>query len=345
MDYREKDERNICCALCSESGKFPKYGPKIHRFRNGRGDAKVDSYKVFPGIELNIYSVHMDGFSFGAEGKGNFMEIHHCREGRMEQRQEDGSAYIMPGDLSVTVKRQRSGEYSFPLCHYHGISICIDTDAAPECLSCFLEDVNIRPRELARRLCSDKNCFIIRSQAYIEHIFSELYSVPEECKKGYFNIKILELLFVLGSVSPEKNSAPALSLSKMQADLAKEAAAWLAENLDRQVSVSELSGRFNVSQTHLQNAFKGVYVSRELLYPDFENAVCCPAADPYGRCHIGDRLRIRIQQCGEICFCIPEDHGRDSGRIPENARHYGLAVTAAPKRRSLRVLFWSIFLF
>lgn len=83
MDYREKDERNICCALCSESGKSPEYGPKIHRFRNSRGDAEVDSYKVFPGIELNIYSVHMDSFFFGAEEEGNFMEIHHCREGRM----------------------------------------------------------------------------------------------------------------------------------------------------------------------------------------------------------------------------------------------------------------------
>lgn len=187
------------------------------------------------------------------------MEIHHCREGRMEQGREDGSAYIMPGDLSVTVKRHHLCEYSFPLCHYHGISICIDTDAAPECLSCFLEDVNVRPRELAKRLCGKEGCFIIRSQAYIEHIFSELYSVPGSCRKGYFKVKILELLLVLGSVSPEKNSASALSLSKMQADLAKEAAAWLSENLDRQTTVAELSGRFHVSQTHLQNAFKGVY--------------------------------------------------------------------------------------
>lgn len=259
MEHREKDEKNICRALRGKPDRFPQYEPKIYRFRNGRGDAKVDSYKVFPGIELNIYSVHMDSFFFGAEEEGNFMEIHHCSEGRMEQGQKDGSAYIMPGDLSVTVKRQRFGEYSFPLCHYHGISICIDTDTAPECLSCFLEDVNVRPKELAMRLCGNENCFIIRSQAYIEHIFSELYSVPEDGKKGYFKIKILELLFVLGSVSPEKNSASALSLSNMQADLAKKAAAWLSENLERQVSVSELSGRFHVSKTHLQNAFKGVY--------------------------------------------------------------------------------------
>lgn len=73
----------------------------------------------------------------------------------------------MPGDLSVTVKRQHLSEYNVPLCHYHGISIYINIDVAPECLSCFLEDVNIRPRELAERLCEKENCFIIRSQAYI----------------------------------------------------------------------------------------------------------------------------------------------------------------------------------
>ena len=70
MDYREKDERNICCVLCSESGRLPEYGPEIHRFRNGRGDAEVDSYKVFPGIELNIYSVHMDSFFLRGRGRG-----------------------------------------------------------------------------------------------------------------------------------------------------------------------------------------------------------------------------------------------------------------------------------
>ena len=88
MDHREKDEKNICCALWGKPDRSPQYEPEIHRFRNGRGDAKIDSYKVFPGIELNIYSVHMDGFFFGGEEEGNFMEIHHCREGRMEQGRE-----------------------------------------------------------------------------------------------------------------------------------------------------------------------------------------------------------------------------------------------------------------
>lgn len=63
------------------------------------------------------------------------------------------SVYIMPGNLSVMTRKQRFGRYGFPLCHYHGISISIDINAAPECHSCFLEDVNVRPKELAKRLC------------------------------------------------------------------------------------------------------------------------------------------------------------------------------------------------
>lgn len=260
MDNNRKAEiRKDCCALCSETKAVPAYEPEIQKFRNQRGDAVITSYNVFPGIELSFYSVHMDGFLSGIEEKGNFMEINHCREGRMEQEREEGSVYIMPGDLSVITRGQRSCGYSFPLCHYHGISISIDVDASPECLSCFLEDVNVRPKELAGRLCGKENCFVIRSQDYIEHIFSELYQAPESCKKGYFKVKILELLLVLGSIDPAGNRAPSLSLSKLQADLAKESAAYLAGNLDRKVTVAELSGRFHVSQTHLQNAFKGVY--------------------------------------------------------------------------------------
>lgn len=177
----------------------------------------------------------------------------------MEQELNSGSFYIMPGDLSVTVREHGLGDYSFPLNHYHGISVSIDMDVAPECLSCFLEDVNVRPKELAGRLCGKENCFVIRSQDYIEHIFSELYQAPKSCKKGYFKVKILELLLMLESIDSEENRLSSLSLSKMQVELTKRAAVYLSENLDKQITVAELSKNFHVSQTHLQNAFKGVY--------------------------------------------------------------------------------------
>ncbi len=232
---------------------------KEYTFRNDKGDARMVVHNVFLGIDLIYNSVHTDCCCLGTEAEGNFIEIHHCREGRMEQRQGNDFFYLMQGDLSIARRRQRCVRYNFPLRHYHGISIMIDTDKAPECFSCFLKDVNVRPKEVAGRLCGKRNCCVIRSQDYVEHIFSELYAVPESYRKGYFKVKILELLLVLSGIDPRENSLVSVTLSKMQTILAKKAAAYLTANIDRQVMVSELSEKFHVSQTCLQNAFKGVY--------------------------------------------------------------------------------------
>lgn len=253
---------------------------KEYRVRNDKGDAYMISYQVFPGIEIMYNSVHMDHCYLGRNSGDEFIEIHHCREGRMEQHQNEAFFYLMPGDLSISQKKRCCCEYSFPLRHYHGLSILIDLCTAPECCSYFLEDVDICPIEISKKLCGRKNCFVIRSQDHIDRIFSEVYplfeqniypektrteqgevkaSALENCQKGYLKVKILELLLVLGGISPEENSVSFLSLSKAQADLAKKASAYLADHTDEQITVKDLSDRFYVSQTHLQNAFKGVY--------------------------------------------------------------------------------------
>ncbi len=227
--------------------------------RNNKGDAKITVHTVFPGVELIYNSVHTDRFHIGSNTEGNLIEIHHCREGRIEQQLEDEFFYLMPGDLSVSMRSKRAEEYRFPLRHYHGISIIINTDISPKCFSCFLKDVNVQPEQVAKRLCGEGKSFVIRSQDYIGHIFSEFYTVPESYKKGYFKIKILELLLVLSGIDPNENGIASLSLSKMQVYLAKRTEAYLSANMEQKITVAELSKKFHVSQTHLQNAFRGVY--------------------------------------------------------------------------------------
>lgn len=58
--------------MCGETKTVPAYEPEIYKFRNGRGDAVITSYNVFPGIELAFYSVHMDSFFWGEGGKRGF---------------------------------------------------------------------------------------------------------------------------------------------------------------------------------------------------------------------------------------------------------------------------------
>lgn len=257
MEMPKKCTQNTCAANCSSGCSLDL--PARHTYRDDSGDASITAYSVFPGIQLIYNSVHMDCCSLGAEADGRVVELHHCKEGRIEQQFDDTFFYLMPGDLSVSIRETPVSEYQFPLRHYHGISIVVDTKKAPRCLSCFLEDVNVQPLTVAKKLCGDRNCFILRQEACIEHIFSELYNVPESYRKGYFKIKIMELLLVLSGMDPQRQIASVSGLSREQAELAKQAAGFLADNMDQRISVADLAARFHVSQTHLQNAFRGVY--------------------------------------------------------------------------------------
>lgn len=234
-------------------------GATTYSFVDNNGDSQMKIYHLSPGIKLTHHSVHTDRSYLGAAKKGNVIEIHHCREGRMECSYEDGYLYLMPGDLAIGIAERDTKEYVFPLRHYHGITITINTDIAPKCFSCFLKDVNVQPLKVAHKLCEESAWFIIRSKDYIEHLFSEMYSVPCGNAKGYYKIKVLELLLVLSGIDPNENRLNTYTLSGSQVELAKRAASYIADNMDSSISVALLSQKFHVSATHLQNAFKGVF--------------------------------------------------------------------------------------
>ena len=228
-------------------------------YKNDVGTAVISSYSVFKGIDLSFNSVHTNTLKYDFSPGGTVVEIHHCNEGRLEQKQNDGFFYLMPGDLSVSIRNNTSDIYNFPLRHYHGITITINVDIAPKCFSSFLEDINVQPLDVAKKLCGNDSCFVLRNEEYIEHIFSEIYTVPENMRRGYFKIKILELLFVLNGLDHSIDSASCVSLSKAQVKIAKQAAEYIADNMDKRVTILDISKHLNVSDTYLKNAFKGVY--------------------------------------------------------------------------------------
>jgi len=232
---------------------------KEFRFSNDLGDAELTMYEVFPGVELVYSSVHMDRFDPGNVLEGTMIEIHHCREGRIEQQFEEEFLYLMPGDFCIALRKATVPSFRFPLRHYHGITIGIREDAARQWLSRFLEDIHIQPLEVTRRLCGNRNSHIIRNEDYIEHIFAELYRVPEQIRKGFFKLKVMELFLVLSGMDVHKNEVAQYALPKSQVQLANSVAAYLSGHMDQHITIPELSKEFGVSDTHLKNAFKGVY--------------------------------------------------------------------------------------
>ena len=188
------------------------------------------------------------------------IEINHCREGRIEYQLGEDYFYLAPGDLSVTLKDASPGEDRFPTGHYHGITVDIDPARAPDCLSCFLEDVTVRPGLLAEKFCCNGGGFAARSSPRAEHVFSELYSVPEEIRKGYFKVKILELLLFLSTLpAPAAGQSASRGLTRTQTELARRISEYLLARTEQKVTVSELAEKFGVSAAQVKSSFQGVY--------------------------------------------------------------------------------------
>lgn len=231
----------------------------VYRIADETGNVVMTSYHVFPGIDLIYNDVNASKCTIHTTGIGNIVEINHCREGRIECEFKNEFFYLSKGDLAISRKDHSEHSSYFPVSRYYGITIMIDANHAPRCLSCILEDVNVQPSVLIQKFCSDSEHFVVRSKPCLEHIFSELYYVPDSIKKGYFKIKILELLLFLSGMEVEDDQFASRCYSKTQVTLAKSVCKYLMEHMDSRITIQQLAEEFHVSQTQLKNIFRGVY--------------------------------------------------------------------------------------
>ncbi len=219
------------------------------------------SYTVFPGINLVYENIHGSRRRAAPCPPSGLYEIRHCLRGRLESSLGEQFYYLGPGDLSIGRPREGRDGDCFPLGYYQGIRVEMDVDKTPRCLSCFLEDVDVEPRRMTRRLCGDDRVFVARSMAAVEHIFSELYSVREEFRKAYMKVKVLELMLFLSRLDADSDELEQRSCSGSQRRLAWELSRYLAENLDRNFTTQELAEQFAVSAAQLRLSIKSVYGS------------------------------------------------------------------------------------
>lgn len=232
----------------------------IYRSQDSTGDCKVTVYPVFSGIELVYYDVHMQSCDINLAKGREMLIITHCQEGRIEFEYKNGEyLYLASGDLSIQKNTENIRHRYCPLSHYHGVSVAIDMNRVPRCFSCILDDVFVSPKELEMKFCSEKPYSIMRENISIEHIFSELYSVPENIRKGYHKVKVLELLLFLSGLEYKGESEERRYFSRSQVTAAKEAKKYLLSHLDEHITITELADMLGISSTSLKICFKGVY--------------------------------------------------------------------------------------
>ncbi len=235
-------ETTECTSICDETGS-----------------SVITAYSVFDGIELIYNDIDTDICSIKRTTADNILQIDHCSEGRVEYETDGEFCYLTSGDMAVSRSSFIGCDSYFPTGHYRGISVTVDLDRAPKCLSCFLDDVNVSPDALAKKFCSGNSGYIVRAEESIAHIFSELYSIPESIRKGYFKVKIMELFLFLSAMDTERNESIGRRISGSHAALAKEVCRYLTDNLDKRLTLDQVAEKFHVSGTQIKNSFRAVY--------------------------------------------------------------------------------------
>ncbi|WP_196591327.1 helix-turn-helix domain-containing protein [Pectinatus frisingensis] len=233
----------------------------FYEMRNDEGKGSIKSYQVFPGIKLTYNDFHMGQCPYHNPLHKDILEINHCREGRFECNFINGMyTYLGEGDLAVnTMVNNRIIDSTFPLEHYHGVSILIDLEDAAKMISPILKDISIDLYILRDKLCAGDRCFIIRAKNSIQHIFSELYTIPDEVKYGYFKLKVLELLLFLSIIDTSEQFEKRTYFQKNQVNKIKQIKQFLTQHIEYHFTLKELSKRFDISLNSMNSCFKAVY--------------------------------------------------------------------------------------
>lgn len=149
-------------------------GCAVWQFRNETCDGTMTAYEVFPGVMLTFNDFHMERYESSYVADRRLLAIDHCREGRMEYLAgDDRVAYTEAGDMKLNLRRRHTGTFSFPSCHYHGLTVAFDLELAGQSLPLAVRDFPVTPEKIC---------------------------IP------YFRIKILELLLREGGSSAEIGS-------------------------------------------------------------------------------------------------------------------------------------------
>lgn len=234
----------------------------VYQFHNETGEGTITIYDVFPGVSLAYNDFHMRYYDSEFRPGRDLLCIDHCREGRLEYPAKDGAySYVEAGDLKLDRRLTHTGHFDFPLAHYHGAMVSFDLEAACRSLPSEMKDFPINLRALQAKYCASSYPLVIHAAPSVEHIFAELYAVPEKIKLPYFKVKILELLLYLDALELPETPAEKPYFYKSQIEKVKAIQAYLAEHMEEHHTQESLAARFEIPLTTMKRCFKSVFGS------------------------------------------------------------------------------------
>lgn len=232
----------------------------VWQFRNESGEGTMTVYHVFPGVMLSFNDFHMAHYESAYVANRPLFAIDHCREGRMEYAAgEKTVAYTSAGDMKLDLRRQHTGVFRFPSSHYHGLTVAFDLETVRVSLPEQMRDFPVMPEQIITRWQLGDYPRVVHGADVMEHIFGEMYRVPEKIRIPYFRVKILEMLLYLDTISIPAEEEERPYFYRTQVEKVQAIHDFLVEHISENYTQEELSRRFDLPLTAMKTCFRSAY--------------------------------------------------------------------------------------
>lgn len=232
----------------------------VYRMKNETGDGTATVYEVFPGIIVMYNDFHMEISPSRKLDDNRVFAIHHCQEGRIEWEVKNGGyLYLSAGDMMVDTFSVNHFHCSFPMQHYHGITVSVSVPPALETVSDLFSIFSIDLEEIEQRFSRQEHPFVMHGNIAFDHIISELYQMSEQVRIEYLRVKVIELLLAIKRIDLSTEGEERPYFYKTQVEKVKAIEAFMTASPDRHYTIEELSNKFNISVSALKQCFKGIY--------------------------------------------------------------------------------------
>lgn len=243
-----------------ETGMGSAFPAQADGFEKADGSGEIHYYRLFDGVGILLLRLEMETYTEMRTQVG-VLEVNFCINGRFETSFSMRDRVLLkPGDMAISCYDGLHGtksESHFPLGYYEGLCLEIDPAAAGHWIRLNAPAFPIDFTALKQNLLGSKWYMVGPAGPRCEHVFRELYESASYAERGFLQLKVLELMLLLGRIPQERAADPYCSAE--QTALAHHLRDHLLTNREGYVSLAQLAAEHEMSVSHLQKLFKQVY--------------------------------------------------------------------------------------
>ena len=240
-----------------KTGVVSGFPGQIDGFEHADGNGEIHYYRLFDGVGVMLMQLEMGSYTEIRTQVG-VLEVNFCINGRFETSFSMRSHVLLkPGDMAISCYDGLHGtksESHFPLGYYEGLCLEIDPAAAGHWIRLNAPAFSIDFTALKQNLLGSKWYMVGPAGLRCEHVFRELYESASYAERGFLQLKVLELMLLLGRIPQERAADPYCSAE--QTALAHHLRDHLLTNREGYVSLAQLAAEHAISVSHLQKLFK-----------------------------------------------------------------------------------------